>query len=380
MDLALWLCLIPLVWAAIAHFVLPKTVSWREGALQGGIGVFLVLVIYMSMFWSNTTDVELLNGQVTSKQQTRVSCSHSYSCNCRESCSGSGSNRSCSTTCDTCYEHPYDWDWDVLTTVGTITIDRIDRRGSYEPPRWTAVQIGEPAAREHRYTNYIKAAPHSLFNMKLAEQDAKKHAALIPVYPRVYDYYRVDHVIDINTGVKNRQQWDAEIDASLRSLGGLKQANIIVVFVRGVGREYKTVLERAWVGGKKNDVVIIVGTEGTAIKWVEAFTFGKTSGNAMLAVRLRDELQAFGTTTEPAAAVAIITRLITTNFKRKPMAEYKYLASEAGPSATQLGWLVGILTILLTISTVLLHKYDLFGEGRQMWSRFSNTRFSRYKR
>src|ERR1035437_10316243 len=94
---------------------------------------FIIAVITLSVgMFSETADTEVWNGKVTSKEKEQVSCSHSYSCNCRsvQSCSGSGKDRSCtsSTQCDTCYEHNHDFDWVVHTTIGGKEIDRIDRQ------------------------------------------------------------------------------------------------------------------------------------------------------------------------------------------------------------------------------------------------------------
>lgn len=106
--------------------------------------VALQSLLYVTLTLGKAADVELLNGYVTGKERDVVSCSHSYECMCyyTESCSGSGTSRSCTRTrhCSTCYEHSYDVDWDVHTTVGNLTIDRIDRQGLDQPPRWTAVQ------------------------------------------------------------------------------------------------------------------------------------------------------------------------------------------------------------------------------------------------
>lgn len=372
MEIALWLCLIPLVWAAIAHFALPNTISWKEGLLQGGGVAVVVVLIFGIMSYSNTRDTEILNGQVTAKKQVYTSCEHSYQCNCYTTCSGTGSSRSCTRHCSTCYEHSNDWDWRVSTTVGSMNISRVDRRGSYEPPRFSAVVIGEPAAVQSAYTNYVKAAPSSLFNTKLAENEAKAKAALIPKYPSVYDYYRVDHTIDIQAGVANRKAWDDEIDQALKTLGAAKQTNIVLVFVGKQDRSYKDMLERAWLGGKKNDVIIVVGVTGTKIDWVEAFTFGKTSGNAILAVKIRDELQKYGTTEDAKAGVGIITKAIAFDFHRKNMKDYEYLKAEGGPSATQVGWLVAIVLLILGVTTYLLHKHDVFNE--EFYNRHPNIR------
>ena len=113
-------------------------------------------IVYAVGYSNKITDQEIYNGEVTGKEKTRVSCEHSYSCNCRESCSGSGSTRSCSTTCDTCYEHSYDVDWRVKTSVHEFNIQRINRQGTQEPPRWTKVTVGQPTAFVYKFTNYIR--------------------------------------------------------------------------------------------------------------------------------------------------------------------------------------------------------------------------------
>lgn len=360
----LWLCLIPLVWVLITHFAFKTRITIKEAILQGGIAAVLIAFVYGCFVWSNTTDHQILNGHVTSKAQVEVSCEHSYSCNCRTVCSGSGKSRTCRTVCDTCYEHSNDWDWDVRSTVGTFTINRIDRRGSNEPPRFTAVKIGEPAATTSHYTNWVKASPKSLFNMELAEQEAQTKAALIPKYPTTYDYYRVNHTLLVGGAqVPNAAAWDENIDLELRTLGAMKQVNILVVFVNGQTREYAQTLERAWMGGKKNDVIVVLGVTGTTIDWAESFTFGKTAGNGLLAVNLRDDLQKLGSTVDADKGTEIITSHVQTLFKRKNMADYEYLREEGGPTATQIGWLVGVLFVLLIVSSVLLWKYDVFQKG-----------------
>jgi len=362
MENALWLCLIPIIWVLVTRFALKREITWKEAGLQGSCSILLVIAIYAALAWSNVSDKQILNGEVTGKEKNWVSCEHSYSCNCREECSGSGDSRSCSTVCDTCYEHMNDWDWDVYTTVGDETIDRIDDRGEEMPPRWDAVKIGEPAAREKRYTNYVLAAPNSLFNMALAEEEAKTKAALIPSYPKVHDYYRVNRVLSVGVSVPTADRWNELLNDALRSMGAQYQVNIVLVFVKGQDRSYAQMLERAWLGGKKNDVTIVVGTDGTKIDWVEAFTFGKTAGNAMLAIKLRDNLQELGTTEDPDKGVEVATTAIKQHFTRKQMSDYEYLKAEGGPTTDQVTWLIGTILILLAISSFLLWKYDVLEE------------------
>lgn len=136
------------------------SITWKEF----GLIVLAQLFVAGIVSCSNTRDIEAWNGVVTGKQKVAVPCSHTYSCNCHEVCSGSGKDRSCRTECDTCYEHHSflrtipgnDYDWRVYTSNGEVVeIDRVDRQGVREPPRFTAVRMGEPTTLAHTYTNYM---------------------------------------------------------------------------------------------------------------------------------------------------------------------------------------------------------------------------------
>lgn len=170
MDKIVWSIVFVVACCLLVRLVFMKTITWLETAAIIGLLSVIVCLGYVLTFWSATDDTLILNGQVIGKERNQVNCEHAYRCNCRQSCS----DKTCSQVCNTCFEHRNDWDWDVQSTVGVFTINRIDKRGSQEPPRWTEVKLGEPAANTYSYTNYLKAAPNSLFNMKLAEQEAKK--------------------------------------------------------------------------------------------------------------------------------------------------------------------------------------------------------------
>lgn len=370
MDIILWLSIIPICWALIARFVLPQSITWGEAAMNAGVAVLIITAGYAISVHSQTTDTEVLNGMVTSKEKNKVSCSHSYECNCYNTCStDSKGQESCTRHCSTCYEHPYDIDWDVITTVGDISIDRVDRQGLDEPPRWDAVLIGEPASLPHSYTNYLKAAPNSLFDMKIAKTEAATYAGRIPQYHQVYDYYRFEHALDINSKISNLREWNDALAGVLRDLGPAKQVNINVAFVTGTGRQFKSVLERAWIGGKKNDVTIVVGVTGTHIDWVDSFTFGESSGNARLNVQLRDDLQQVGDTTKVAEAAAVIKTDVGTWFSRREMANYNYLKNEIRPSARGMMWILILQFLALAGFTFAANKYDMFGSDGLYWQK-----------
>jgi hypothetical protein len=282
----LLLLLIPIFWFSIAKIVLHRTLNWKEFSIGMVVTVVVLAIVYYSGLYSQTLDVQIINGEVKSKEKERVSCEHSYSCNCSESCSGSGANRTCSTTCQTCYEHLYDYSWRVHTTVGTITINRIDRQGSQEPPRFSIVQPGQPVALTESYTNYIKGAPDSLFYNKILDQKAMSK---VPAYPsNVYDYHYVDRVLSVGVNLPDHKQWNLDLANLLKVLGPQKQANVVIMFVNSSDPNFAKSVEQSWLGGKKNDIILIVGTpEYPNIQWASVLSWTKKE---LFKVQLRDDV------------------------------------------------------------------------------------------
>lgn len=363
------LLLVPLP-IAVFGFIVLKGVTWKEVLAQVVVQALLAVSVAAIVSCQNESDIEVWNGSVASKKQTWVSCSHSYSCNCRQECSGSGKDQRCSQKCDTCYEHSNDWDWDVYTTNReVVTIARVDRQGAFTPPRWTAVVIGEPTAVEHSYRNYIKAAPDTLFR----HQGLKaKYQGRLPAYPgRVYDYYRLDRVVTVGVSLPDAAEWSAELTQINAELGRARQANMIIVLVRNMPGEYYYALEEAWIGGKKNDVVLVVSVDD-AMKpqWAEVMAWTTRS---IFKVKLRDDIMDEPVLDRKAAMAALRTN-VSTYFQRKPMKEFEYLRASATPSTTQ--WVVTLLISVITAIglTWYFHVYDPFGPGgfrfnRLPWAR-----------
>lgn len=290
-------------------------------------------------------DTQILSGQVTGKTRDVVSCSHSYPCNCRNECSGSGSNKTCSEVCDTCYEHDYDIDWNINTTVGTITIDRVDGSGSQgleQPQRWTSVKNGEPVSKTSNYQNYIKAVPDSLYH-RLSNQP-------VPNYPEtIYDYYHIDRVVDFDLGIPavDLQSLNDKISMELREVASLKQVNIVVVLTKNNDRQFSDDLKAAWLGGKKNDIVIVIGSDNYPyIKWASVFSW---SANDLLNVSLRNDIEDHAKIDTKLVDIVIVG--INKNWVRKRMHEYAYLKNEIRPSI--FGYIaIFIFTLLSAAGTV----------------------------
>lgn len=335
-----------------------KQITLKEFLTQMGVQVLLMTCIAYGVSCQNTHDTEILNGRVTQKVRERVGCRHSYQCNCYESCSGSGSSRSCTTICQTCYEHYYDIDWDVRTTINsTISINTVDRQGLIEPPRWTKVIIGEPVAVEHGYTNYIKGSPDSLFRHQGLTE---KYVKALPKYPGdVYDYYRLNRLVPIGVNVPDAADWNRDISELNATLGISKQVNIVVVAIKNVPGDYYYALEQYWIGGKKNDVVLVVSLDdANKIQWTEVMAW---TDNKIFQVSLRDQVNSIGTLTrEP--IIKALANTVGAFYVRKPMKDFEYLSGLIKPTTGQ--WIFAmVFGLLLSVGLgIYFLRNDVYNE------------------
>ncbi len=331
-------------------------------------GQMLAQVLVMSCVgWaiscSNTHDTEIINGRVTGKERNRVSCRHSYRCNCYTTCSGSGKNRSCSEHCSTCYEHSYDVDWDVHSSIGTFSINTIDRQGLNEPPRYTSTRIGEPVADTHSYTNYVKGSPDSLFRHQgLVE----KYKDKLPNYPEnIYDYWHINRLVTVGVSVPDAAQWNKDLEEINGDLGPQKQANVVIVLVKNQPSDYFEALEQHWIGSKKNDVTVVMSLDDAGtIQWVQVMAWTK---DKMAEVVVGDAIRNIGKLDRPAIIGAIKTS-VAQSYVRKPMKDFEYLASTITPSVGQ--WIFAmILGLVLSIGIgMFVLKNDIDDDSqRRRW-------------
>lgn len=360
------LFLIPAIIAIGAFLLFKKEITLKEFMLHIAVqGVIAGLSAY-TIYNMNTLDTEILNGQVTHKEKNKVSCSHSYSCNCRQECSGSGKDRSCSTVCDTCYEHSYDIDWDVHSNIGGTSINRVDRQGLNAPPRWTAVKIGEPFSKSSYYQNYIKASPDTLFRHQgLIE----KYKAKLPTYPsEIYDYYKIDRTVVVGGSVSDRPQWDKDL-SELNKIGVQKEVNMLVVLVFNESPEYFYALEQSWIGGKKNDAVLVIGLNSQQeIQWVNTMAWSKKElfkislRNRILETKILDRQK----------TMDIFKDETLKNYERRSMKDFEYLKASITPSTSQWAWTMVIGIIVSILMSWFLYRHDIFDEE------WNNRRYGRF--
>jgi len=342
----IWLLALPIAFGLLLWLLTRKC---QDGWIGCGVyAVIGVLVVCMSFFISTgakTKDTEIWSGKIVAKERDHGHYLRSYQCNCRTvSSRNSNGTTSSHQECDTCYEDRYTVKWTATSTVGTFTIDSLDRttRRVYDEPdpqRYTIVKAGDPASKTSSYTNYIQAVPNSLFTPAAADLK-KKFVGLIPAYPdTVYDLYKIDRFLSPGWNVPDAAAWNADISNALRDLGGRKQVNLIVVVAKTDDVNYEYALRDAWEGANKNDVVLIVGsTQYPKIDFVRVLSWTK---NETFKIQLRDAVMDKGTIDR--SIIALCAAQIEQNFQRRQMKEFAYLDGEIDPPE----WLLIVLCVVL---------------------------------
>jgi hypothetical protein len=356
------LILIPLILLIILKMVWRDKFEWTTFAIA-----FLAVCIISSIgfFGSKslqTRDVEIINGQVTDKYSRKVSCEHDYKCNCTPTYSRDSNGRRYQSgeSCQTCYDHSYDVDWTLKTDIGNINIRRVNRQGTEEPQRWTVAKIGDPVADTHSYTNYLKGAEQSLFHKKVEVLNPLP----VPEYPSdIYDYHYINRTLAVGLTVPDLPKWNRMISEALREVGPKKQANFVVVIAKTGALNYADKVESAWLGGKKNDVIVVIGApEYPKIEWVRILSW---SDKQDLKVFLRDAIYDIGVV-DPEKIVPVMVSETSKRFKRKEMKDFEYLDFESQPpmwaSATTL-----IVSLLVSLGGAIYYTNNQWRYTRRRY-------------
>lgn len=327
-----------------------RSISMKEVLIHTGImlaACAIALGITYAVLYSKLSDVEILNGEVTEKYKHTEWCTQSSSCKhytLRERCSystDSKGNRTKSCTTYKDFDYAYEVDWIVKSTVGENEIERVNRQGTKTPPRWTAVQIGEPASAEHDYYNYLFADEYSLFaEKKFSESYDAEYQKSIPDYPRVYDYYRASHVV--NSTKHDVTGYEEYIATVLKKMGAEKQVNIVVVLYNANDTMYTDALVSKWRGGKKNDVIMMFGLDDSGkVQSFRSTSFAQGMNNEMLHATLRVDALSEQMNLD---LVKKQVHTVGEKFERLPNEKFKFMKYKMEPKKE----------VIITISIVLL--------------------------
>jgi hypothetical protein len=192
----------------------------------------------------------------------------------------------------------------------------------------------------------------------------------LPTYPQeVYDYYRMDRLLRVGAvDVQDAKGWNDDLMHLNARLGAPKQVNAIVVLARSKPREWYSALEQHWLGGKKNDAILVVSV-GADMRpeWAQVMAW---TTDKVFEVKLRDAIMDLPKI-EREPVMAAMVENISKHFRRKPMADFEYLESSITPSTT--GWVVTMLIGLIVAGGLayFFHKEDVFGD--ETWTRRMNS-------
>lgn len=206
-----------------------------------------------------------------------------------------------------------------------------------------------PTTTHKSFVNKVKASP-SLFSFS----KVPSNITVFP-YPENTNWRRSDRVLGIAEQYISARQWDC-MNAYL---GPLKKANVIIVGFTNSNPQYGRYQESAWIGGKKNDLVLCFGIgESNKVNW--SYVFGwtekeivkKNLQSILLTERLSDDI------------IPLLTQEITKNYIIKDWSKFSYITIDTPK------WAYPVFFFVLVTSQVVL--YIFFHRNDSSKSKFGN--------
>jgi hypothetical protein len=368
MGIVIFIFFVALIIPLLAKLKYGDKITSKELILATGISVLVSLGVYFAGSYSQLLDTEVLNAKVIKTHIVKQECqsgwsdySDSFCTNeyTREvvdyyrdvSCTDSnGKSYVCGTEPVYKTQYSYEFDWEkkyfVVSPLSAFTIARVDRQGANIPPRWMGTKIGDPVSITNSYINYLRIADQNILNPANISASAES-LLLVPSYPiGIYDYYKLNRVVTISHTLPNIKDWNTRLSEVNSIVGPIKKANVILV-VTTESPDIRFSIEKKWLGGKKNDVIVILGVEGNTIVWSDAITFLSNRGNEFMTRELQDSFEK-NPTLEVSSVLNIVEKTVIEKFDRLPMENISYLKDTSEPPL----WVILTALITLCISSV----------------------------
>jgi hypothetical protein len=217
---------------------------------------------------------------------------------------------------------------------------------------------------EHYFVNWVKATKKKNTRLEALKEDFK---IFLRPYPKLqssrYGPIKLNRVIRAVCQVPKVfcQHVDKELSLLLATIGSSKQINILVYFVGTDNIEFELALKDHWVNGKKNDVIVIIGLNGSDITWSRVLAW--VDDSSQFRTKLANRIEQLKTIDiDPEMLVKEIKEQVLTppkkgGYKRKSMSEFNHLASEAA-----VPWW-GNLVMFLTAALAMLATGVAFQKG-----------------
>lgn len=180
-----------------------------------------------------------------------------------------------------------------------------------------------PVSNTESVINWVKASKGTVLRGK--GSDVYK---VLP-YPTLMDTPRGPKQPRVlSAGVPLKSEWiqatEWDMDVLADAVGSNKQANPLLYFT-SADPGYAEAIKSEWIGGKKNDVIIVIGVkEWPKVEWIEVIAWSKNAGftaesrDALTMVDLNNREQLTRT----------VGQLIRTKFERNPMSSFEYLKAD----------------------------------------------------
>ena len=331
-------------------------IVWEELGMHVGIAVLTALITSFVFVKGPSRSNMILTDQISSKERVRVSCSHSYDCNPKQVCRrDSDGHRTCRTEYETCYEHTHDYRWRLNTDhLGRFYVDRVDRQGTTEPPRYTKAKIGDPVSDTKSYVDYVKSAPGTIFNVSDVKLLTEKYAGNIPTYPgNIYDIHYNDKILTAMANPPNLSGWHRLMDERLKTgLSISKRLNVIIIFTDQPSLDYADAVSAAWLGGRINDVIVIVSTTTwPTMDWVRVLSW---SDNEIFKVQLRDAVYGLKTIDRDTFIDTVFSNI--DGYSAKDPKDFQYLEAHIQTPMWAIGAALFLNLVMNVLCTIFIHR------------------------
>jgi len=362
-----FIALIPLIIGGIMCIRNKNEFTWKEWIVNSVLCLCTAGIMHAIAVTNITSDTETWSGKVTSVkfiptwiESYRIQHTVHHS-------SGSGEHKITWTT--TYYTHhtsTHPDRWTVDTTLPYYTFDtdfntyknlfnelgstKISTPGTrrtmkdsskmkegdpndYVTQNTTGVII--PVNKKYDFENRVKAAS-TLFSFTPIPDNIK-----LPDYPQNSNTFTSDRLVGSATLLDIRK-----FDEMNSRLGPTKRVNVIFVGLNNVTSVNGKWLESKWLGGKKNDVVVVWGGLNSTPEWV--YAFGWTDRKTVLR-SLESIIMKFGGTNE---AIPYVEKEIFDNYQLKNWHDFDYIAIPIS-----LNYIIGFSIFTLVSQCILMWWY-----------------------
>jgi hypothetical protein len=152
-------------------------------------------------------------------------------------------------------------------------------------------------------------------------------------------------------------KWNEKLSLVNSNIGTTRECNAIIVIVQNQPREYLYALEQHWLGGNKNDAILVIsiGPDGNIV-WADTIALVQDS---MFKIRLRDGIQDIENIKYMNRIIDNFYKNIMVHFKRKEMKEFEYLTATITPTITQYVIVIVINVIIAIGLSIFFHREDI---------------------